>query len=71
MSGPSFVDAFDAYAHAIACGAPSIVQADRLADLTAAHRTRMNELATLEGFIADEEGQQLVAAIHARKATPA
>jgi hypothetical protein len=44
MTAPSFVDALDAYAHAIACGAPSIVQADRFADLTAAHRARMNQL---------------------------
>jgi hypothetical protein len=44
MSAPSFVEAFDAYVHAIACGAPSIDQADRFADLTAAHRARMNEL---------------------------
>ncbi|KQN99677.1 hypothetical protein ASF21_12785 [Arthrobacter sp. Leaf234] len=40
MTIPSFVEAFDAYAHAIACGAPSTVQADRFADLTAAHRTQ-------------------------------
>lgn len=52
MTAPSFVEAFDAYAHSIACGAPSIVQADRFADLTAAHCARMNDLAAAEEAVA-------------------
>lgn len=40
----ALADALEAYEHAIACGAPSIEQASRFADLTALHRNRMEQL---------------------------
>jgi hypothetical protein len=69
MTALALADALEAYEHSIACGAPSIDQAAAFADLTTAHRERMDRLHALEGFIADEEGQALVAAIHDRKTT--
>jgi hypothetical protein len=66
MTAIALADALEAYEFSIAIGAPSLRQAETFADLTAAHRAHMGHLAALEGFIADEEGQALVAAIHRR-----
>jgi hypothetical protein len=44
MTALTLADALEAYEHAIACGAPSIDQAAAFADLTTAHRARMNRL---------------------------
>ncbi|MDQ0735157.1 hypothetical protein [Arthrobacter agilis] len=67
MSVRALTSALEAYELAIACGAPSITQADLFADLTAAHRAHVTRLDALEGFIADPEGQRLVARIHKRQ----